>query len=131
MMAADSKRADARRYMDEARALLTDLGLVPAATYLDYAIASIDRADEMDRSDDDPVMIPPHDPVLVRAMGGAMTILGTVLARSDLVELDELGRLFGLFATVSARHDPAMGTIVAGWGGMILSAAQELDRPPG
>lgn len=131
-MAVDSRRADARRYMDDARALLTDLGLVPAATYLDYAIASIDHASEVDRGDDDdPVMIRPHDPVLVRAMGGAMTILGTVLARSDLVELDELGRLFGLFATVSARDDPAMGTIVAGWGGMILGAAQELDRPLG
>lgn len=124
---ASIRRAHARRHMEEAKGLLTDAGALPAATYLEYAIACVDLAGDGGGEIDDgePFMVGPRDPVLVRAIGGAFAIVGTILARSDVVPLDELARLFGIFATVSADEDPGAGTIIAAWGGMMLDAARE------
>lgn len=58
-----------------------------------------------------------------------MAIIGTILARSDLVPLEELGRLFDLYANVSTHDHPEVGSILDTWGGMIAQAAAELERP--
>lgn len=128
------RRANARWHMNEARLALADAAADSASTYLEYAIACLDLVVEgmldMGRSGE-PFAVAPRDPVMVRAMGGALSIIGTVLARKDVVPLDELGQLLGIFATVSAEDDPACGTIIAAWGGMMIDAARSIGMADG
>ena len=128
-MEAAVKRDNARVLMLQAQGELAEAGAIPAATYLEYAIACLDLAGATQTLDDGepiPKLVAPRDPVLSRAMGGALAIIGTALARSNIVDLRELAHLFGIYATVSADDDPACGTIIAGWGGMMLDAAPDI-----
>ncbi|WP_267347110.1 hypothetical protein [Sphingomonas sp. GM_Shp_2] len=109
-------------------ALLVEAGVAPPRIFLDHAITSLDCESRTSGSADaDPKIVAPLDPGLVRAIGGGFAIMATIMARSDLVSLEELGRLFGEFASISAHDDAAMGSIMAGWGGMILHAARDVE----
>lgn len=110
--------------------MLIGEGIEPAAAHLDHALASLDGAVAVGcNNDSNPTATTLTDPVLVRAIGGALAIIGTILARSDLLPLDELARLFDLYATVSARDDPVAGSVVERWSGMIADVAVTLDMP--
>lgn len=104
--------------------MLTDAGLAAVNTHLDHALAALEEALESDRSDrESPSAAASTDPALVRAVGGVLAIIGTVLARSDVVPLGELARLFELYAAISTDDDPDVGTIVEAWSSMIANAA--------
>ena len=124
------RRARVQHLLQEAQSLLLEAGARSASVYLERAMAciAVDVAD-------DPTQIAvaaaimPGESALRRAMGGALTIVGTLLARNDIVALDEFGRLLALFADVSAVEDPAMGSIIDGWSATIRHAAGEVERP--
>ncbi|MBB4087541.1 hypothetical protein [Sphingomonas carotinifaciens] len=126
---AATKLALARLRIEEALLVLADAGVMPAATHLNAALACIGAVPDAQsgRDADCPTIGP--DPILVRAIGGALAVVGTVLARDDLLPLAELGSLLGQFASVTEHHDPAVGLILANWSGMILDAAAEMERP--
>lgn len=126
---AQIKRASARGFMQEAKTLLADAGAASANMYLNCAIACIDLTQEVGFDNDAALPIATSDLALVRATGGALAILGTILARNSLVSLDEFGQFFEGFANASANGDPAMGRIIAEWGGAIFQAAHAVERP--
>lgn len=104
--------------------MLTDAGVATVTTQLDHALAALEKALAIDRSDrKSPSAAASTDPALVRAIGGVLAIIGTVLARSDVVPLGELARLFELYAAISTDDDPDVGAIVVAWSGMIANAA--------
>lgn len=124
-----SKRDRADKLMRDALTLLDDAGEFVAAAHLEQAIASLDDPAPAGRGERAmPELIAPKDPTMARALGGALAVIGTVLHRSGVVEIDELARLLGIFATVTGERDPASGTLIAGWGGMMLELSEDFRK---
>lgn len=68
------------------------------------------------------------DPALVRAMGGALAVFATLMARKGIAPLDEIANLIGIYAVVTGETAPDEGLILGCWGGMLRDAAQALDQ---
>lgn len=49
------------------------------------------------------------DPALVRAMGGALAVFATLIARKGIAPLDGIPKLLGIYALVSAEAAPDEG----------------------
>ncbi len=124
-----SKRDRANTLMLDALTLLDDAGEFVAAAHLEQAIAVLDDpapAEGGERAM--PELVAPKDPAMARALGGALAVIGTVLHRSNVVEIDELARLLGIFAIITGENDPASGTLMAGWGGMMLELSEDFRK---
>ena len=126
-MDSPSKRARASKLMHDALTLLDDAGELVAAAHLEQAISYLDDPiDAQQRAM--PELIAPKDPMMARAFGGALAVIGTILQRSGVVDMDELARLFGIYAILMGNDDPAPATLIAGWGGMLLQTAEDLRK---
>jgi hypothetical protein len=129
MTASTSKRDRANKLMRDALSLLDDAGEFVAAVHLEQAIDALDEPAWQGGGEQSiPPLIAPKDPVMARALGGALAVIGTVLHRSGVVEIDELARLLGIFATVTSERDPASGTLIAGWGGMMMDLSEDFRK---
>lgn len=130
MTAPASKRDRANKLMLDALTLLDDAGEFVAAAHLEQAIASLDDPASHSGAGERamPELVVPKDPTMARALGGALAVIGTVLHRSGVVDIDELARLLGIFATVTGENDPASGTLIAGWGGMMLELSEDFRK---
>lgn len=63
------------------------------------------------------------DPALVSAIGGALAIIATVLARQGATTVEELANLFGLYA-VAGRDVASEESLLLGcWGGILREVA--------
>jgi hypothetical protein len=60
---------------------------------------------------------------LVRAMGGALTVLATLMARAGIAPLEETADLFGIYAVLTDEIDPDEGLILGFWASMLRDAA--------
>lgn len=124
-----SKRDRANALMLDALSLLDDAGEFVAAAHLEQAISVLDDPAPAERGERAiPELVPPKDPAMARALGGALAVIGTVLHRSNVVEIDELARLLGIFAIITGENDPASGTLMAGWGGMMLELSEDFRK---
>ena len=51
------------------------------------------------------------DPALLRAMGGALAVFATLMARKGIAPLDEIANLLGIYAVVTGETAPDEGLI--------------------
>ena len=75
---------------------------------------------------------PPHefdhllqDAPLVRAMGGALSMFATLLARQGIVEMGEVANLLGIYAVATSEVDNEEGMILGCWAAMIRDVAEQ------
>lgn len=62
---------------------------------------------------------PPLNAALVRAMGGALGILATLLQRGGLTTVEDFGNMLGVYAVVSGENSADEGDILGCWAGII------------
>ncbi|MFB9047811.1 MULTISPECIES: hypothetical protein [Sphingomonadales] len=67
----------------------------------------------------------PQDAPLVRAMGGALSMFATLLARQGIVEMGEVANLLGIYAVATSEVDNEEGMILGCWAAMIRDVAEQ------
>ena len=67
------------------------------------------------------------DPALVRAIGGALTVFATLMARKGIEPLEETANFLGIYAVLTAETAPAEGRILGCWAGILRDAAQGIS----
>src|SRR3546814_1734476 len=72
-------------------------------------------------SDPDPLRIT-ADPALVRAIGGALTVFATLMARKGIESLEETANLLGIYAVLTDAIAPDAELILGCWAGMLRDA---------
>jgi len=80
--------------------------------------------------DEDVLKRLPADATVVRAMGGALAVLSTLLQREGITTVEEIAKALGIYAVVSAETSPAKGLILGCWAGIVgdlLPGAEELS----
>src|SRR3546814_11187410 len=65
-----------------------------------------------------------QDAPLVRAMGGALSMFATLLARQGIVEASEVANLLGIFAVAQSEVDNEEGMILGCCAAMISDVAE-------
>src|SRR3546814_8817250 len=73
-------------------------------------------------SDPDPLRIT-ADPALVRAIGGALTVFATLIARKGIESLQETAKLLGIYEVLTDEIAPDEALILGCWAGMLRDAA--------
>ena len=66
-----------------------------------------------------------QDAPLVRAMGGALSMFATLLARQGIVEASEVANLLGIYAVATNEVDNEEGMILGCWAAMIRDVAEQ------
>lgn len=66
-----------------------------------------------------------QDAPLVRAMGGALSMFATLLARQGIVEASEVANLLGIYAVATSEVDNEEGMILVCWAAMIRDVAEQ------
>lgn len=66
----------------------------------------------------------PADPTLVRAIGGALAVITTLMARQGGASVDEVARLLGIYALATKEACDDEGLIIACWGAILRDVAQ-------
>ena len=66
-----------------------------------------------------------QDAPLVRAMGGALSMFATLLARQGIVEAIEVANLLGIYAVATSEVDNGEGMILGCWAAMIRDVAEQ------
>lgn len=66
-----------------------------------------------------------QDAPLVRAMGGALSMFATLLARQGIVEASEVANLLGIYAGATSEVDNEEGMILGCWAAMIRDVAEQ------
>jgi hypothetical protein len=70
----------------------------------------------------------PLDMALVRAMGGALSMIATLLGRQGIVETGEVANLLGIYAVATGETDDAEGKILGCWAAMIRDVAEQQGK---
>lgn len=126
-----SMRQRAIALMREAIALLDEAGEAHAAVHLQAAIDAAEPKAPLKPGEELPdenlaVSAPASfrsDPALVRAMGGALALIATVMTRQGGVSLDEVADLLGMYAGVTNETSADEGLILACWVAMLRDVA--------
>src|SRR3546814_18032172 len=71
-----------------------------------------------------------QDAPLVRAMGGALSMFATLLARQGIVEAREVANLMGIYAVAKSEYDNEEGQILECWAAMIIDGAEQPGTSP-
>lgn len=123
--------------MREAIMMLDEAGEDRAASHLQGAIDAAERVssmkpgdtlpdDSIDTADPSPQLA--ADPRLIRAIGGALSVFATLIARQCGTSVDEIARLLGLFAVVTSETADEEGLIIACWGAILRDAAKAQNK---
>jgi len=110
----------------QALAILDESGESTAAAYLQHAL---DILPEGPRDDVGAAKLRCHIP-LIRAMGGALALVATLIARGGDVPLDEFSRLLGIYAVATSESDNDEGMVLAYWAGMVRDVAEARSGSP-
>lgn len=126
--------------MREALNLLDEAGEDEAALHLQWAHDIAARVPPMQPGDELPegVVGPCHDkielpelaldPALVRAIGGALAVFATLMARKGISPVDETANALGLYAVATSETSAQEGLIIGCWGAILREVAQMQDR---
>lgn len=132
-----SLRRRAIALMREAIALLDEAREDKSATLLQAAIDTAERVPPLEPGEQllDENAGPestksPADPALVRAIGGALAVLATSMARNGGDSVDELAQLLGIYAVASSETSPDEGLILGCWGAMLRDVAEAQQSAP-
>lgn len=128
-----SLRRRAIALMREAIAMLDEAKEDRAANHLQAAIDTAERVPPMkpgdvlpdesiDRADPTPQLA--ADPTLVRAIGGALALFATLIARQGDTSVDEIARLLGIYAIATDETSGDEGLIIACWGAILRDFAE-------
>ncbi|MGD9866148.1 MAG: hypothetical protein AB7S99_23350 [Pseudodonghicola sp.] len=115
--------------MRVALSMLDEAGELTAAAHLQAALDALPgplRAapnDELSR--DMPVAA---DPVTVRAMGGALAVLGTLMGRKGIASVEEISGVLGIYAVTTAETSRDEGLILGYWAAVLRDVAQSLGE---
>ncbi|RYL98441.1 hypothetical protein EWH08_17450 [Sphingobium indicum] len=63
-------------------------------------------------------------------MGGALALVGTLIARGGDVPMDEFSRLLGIYAAATSESDNDEGMVLAYWAGMVRDVAEARPGSP-
>jgi hypothetical protein len=63
------------------------------------------------------------DKSLMRAMGGAFAVIGTLMDRAGIARIDEFADALAIYATVSAETDNDQGVILGYWASILQEVA--------
>ncbi len=126
-----SLRRRAIALMREAIAMLNEAGEDFAASHLQAAIdaaarvAPLKPGEELPDENIDPFASTrlPAEPAMVRAMGGALAVIATLMARQGGVSVDEVARLLGIYAVATRETSSDEGLIIACWGAILRDVA--------
>ncbi|NBB42305.1 hypothetical protein [Sphingobium yanoikuyae] len=119
--------------MREAIVMLDEAREHRAANHLQAAIDAAERVSPMKPGDtlpDDSIDTPEStpqlaaDPALVRAIGGALAVFATLMARQGGAPVDEVARLLGIYAAVTKERSDDEGLLVACWGAILRDFAE-------
>lgn len=119
--------------MRDALTLLDEAGESSAARNLQMALDMAERVPIMKPGDelpeDDPPVSPEMaaEPALVRAIGGALAVIATLMARKDIASVKEVAQLLGIYAVATTETSPDEGTIIACWGAILREVAGVQD----
>lgn len=114
-------QARAASLIRQALEMLDESGERTAAAYLQHAL---DILPEDPRDDTAEYRLRPHMPV-IRAMGGALALVATLIARGGDVSLDEFSRLMSIYAVATSETADDEGMVLAYWAGMVSDAAEQ------
>lgn len=84
----------------------------------------------MDTGDDADSRPIAADPALVRAIGGALALFATLLARTGVAPVEEIANLLGIYAVVTGETERDEGLILGCWAGMLRDVAQDQNGEP-
>lgn len=128
-----SLRRRAVALMREAIAMLDEAREQVAAVHLQMAIDVVERIPPMKPGDElpderfGPSTSAPQlaaDPALVRAIGGALAVFATLLARRGGSSVDEVADLLGIYALATQETSADEGLIIACWGAILRDVAE-------
>jgi hypothetical protein len=110
----------------QALAILDESGESTAAAYLQHAL---DILPEGPMDDGGESRLRSHIPV-IRAMGGALALVATMIGRGGDVSLDEFSRLLGIYAVATSESANDEGMVLAYWASMVRDVAEAQPGSP-
>lgn len=133
-----SLRRRAILLMRETLALLDEAGEMTAAAHLQMAhdiasrISPMQPGDELpDRPDlcgGEEMANLVANPALVKAIGGALAVLASLMAREGIASVREIAQQVGLYGVATAETAPDEGLILGCWGAMLREVARAQDE---
>lgn len=123
-----SFRQQAAGLMRVALPMLDEAGEATAAAHLQTALDILAEANPAEP--DDEVMrtaaVAAH-PAIVRAIGGALVVLSSLMERQGTVSAEEFSRILGTYAVVTDETARDEGLILGYWAGILRDFAQSLS----
>jgi hypothetical protein len=68
------------------------------------------------------------DRTAVRALGGTLSVLASVLGRAGVIPMRELGDILAIYATITSESDRPQGLLIACWASMLRDAADHCTK---
>jgi hypothetical protein len=115
--------------MRVALSLLDEAGELAAAAHLQAALDAVRgtarTASEGELHRDAAVIA---DRATVRAMGGALAVLGALMGRKGIASVEEISGVLGVYAVTTAETSPDEGLILGYWAALLRDAAQSISN---
>lgn len=130
-MTADHQK-DALFLMRQALTSLRAAGQTASLLHLGKAIEAAEKP--ASQADSDAIADPDIasiDQTILRAVGGAIAVIGTLLDRAGAVRISELAEAMSIFAVVTAERDEREGLYLGGWAALLdeLAGSARADAP--
>lgn len=123
-----SFRQRAAGLMRVALPMLDEAGEATAAAHLQTALDSLAEGDPAEPDDEAMRMASvAANPMIVRAIGGALVVLSSLMERQGAVSAEEFSRILGTYAVVTDETAKDEGLILGYWAGMLRDFAQSLN----
>lgn len=130
MTDAPSPLARAAGLMRVALSILDEAGEASPAAYLQQALDALGGVEPA--APDSELLrqaAVAADPTMVRAIGGMLAVLCTVLGREKIASVEEISGILGVYAATTAESSGAEGLILGYWAAMLRDVGQALgDR---
>ena len=68
------------------------------------------------------------DPAAVRALGGTLTVLASVLGRAGVIPMRELADILAIYATITSESDRPQGLLIGCWASILREAADHCTK---
>lgn len=68
------------------------------------------------------------DPTMVRAVGGALAVICTLLGREKISSVEEISSILGVYAAKTAEQASAEGLILGYWAAMLRDVGEALGQ---
>lgn len=120
-----SSQQRAAGLMRVARSILDDAGETVSAAHLQ---AALDALVGVKPVEPDEALLRQAavaaEPSIVRAMGGALTVIATLMERRGDTTVEEISDVLGIYATITGETAGDEGLILAFWAATLRDAAQ-------